>query len=270
MGRYGKALDKLDNGVFVTLTPDQAKRVRILDDPYVQNTSYRDPKTGEFGPPRTSFAWAVWDYEQQKVKILRKGASVLKAIDEIIDAWNIQDMPMACDVVITTTGKGLNTRYSVQGVPLDPSLPYDSRAEMPDMRKYVEGGIPINQFGEGVKPHTKQIDSSSDNDSSVGNDDYVPDQPPIEAYNEAEISAVSEQEQSFEQPTPAAEDPQVSPEVVDMVIEDMKQLGLSSTDQIRLIKEHTGGISIKALKQAKQSQVDALYKALEAYEPKEG
>jgi len=89
MGRYSKALDQMDSGVFISLVPSEPKRLRILDDPLVQNTQYLDPKTGKYGEPRTSFAWPVWDYDQQKARILRKGASVLKQIDDVIDAWKI-------------------------------------------------------------------------------------------------------------------------------------------------------------------------------------
>lgn len=154
MGRYGDAVKRANNSIFVQLEPGIEKRLRILDDPYAENKTFMQPN-GTPGDPRTVFSWPVWDYDEGKIKILSKGASVLKAVDEITDAWKIQEMPMGCDIVIKATGSGLQTRYSVQGAPVSSELPGNWMKQMPDMDKHVPNGIPVNEYASGAKLQTR-------------------------------------------------------------------------------------------------------------------
>ena len=249
MGRYGKALDQLDNGLFIKLVPGKTTRLRILDDPVVQNQSYKDPQTGQFGAPRTVFSWPVWDYEKQSVRILSKGASVLKQVDEVIDAWNVQAMPMSCDIVITQTGQNLQTRYSVQGVPFDTSLQQATHYTLPDMQKHIQNGIPITQFADGTKPQTQNIQASVGDGSD---DAYVPDQPPLSAYNpQAEMPAEEDQDWAAQaaelaDATALKSEPADS-EAISLLIQDIESMSLNSTELIRLLKDNAGVINLKSL-----------------------
>jgi hypothetical protein len=176
MGRWSGAAKRATNSIFITLEPGVQTRLRILDDPYAQNKTFMKP-TGEPGDPRTVFSWPVWDYDLGKIRILSQGASVLKQIDAILDAWGIDDMPMKCDIVITRTGQGLQTRYDVQGVPTNPQLngvPSDYLKDMPDMDKHIENGVPVQQYADGYK--LKSVVTGSNN--SDDDDDPTLTPPP--------------------------------------------------------------------------------------------
>lgn len=269
MGRYGKALDQLDNGLFIKLVPGKTTRLRILDDPVVQNQSYKDPQTGQFGAPRTVFSWPVWDYEKQQVRILSKGASVLKQVDEVMDAWNVQNMPMSCDIVITQTGQNLQTRYSVQGVPFDMQLPQAQNYTLPDMQKHIQNGIPITQFANGTKPQVQNIQASTDDDDST-DDGYVPDQPPIGAYDPQSEMPVDTEPDWVAEAAELADGSAMKSEPIDedsagALIADIETLKLPAADMIRMLKDNAGIVALPAVKRLNQ---EAFYKLREAVDKK--
>jgi hypothetical protein len=84
---------------------------------------------------------------------------------------------MKCDIVITRTGQGLQTRYDVQGVPTNPQLngvPSDYLKDMPDMDKHIENGVPVQQYADGYK--LKSVVTGSNN--SDDDDDPTLTPPP--------------------------------------------------------------------------------------------
>lgn len=85
---------------------------------------------------------------------------------------------MDCDLIITTTGQQLQTRYSVVPGRISQELPAGWEKDMPDMDAKIKGGIPLEAFGGGKDPVTQK--------SNVSDEDYQADQPPIDVYNDSE------------------------------------------------------------------------------------
>jgi len=160
MGRWGEAVKKSGGSDIYLQLEDGTTRLRILSDPVVQNKTFaNDPDN-----PRTIFSWIVWDYKTESLKLLSKGASILKSLDSVSAAWG-DSIPMKCDVLIDKTGTGMQTKYSVQGVPTMPThpLPADiqQQVEALDLDKLLPGNIPIGDFADGAQPESKSWDNSA-------------------------------------------------------------------------------------------------------------
>jgi hypothetical protein len=152
MGMYGDLLNKLDDGQFVKIESGKAVRLRLLDHPHISQKEYTDQETGEKSI-NTRFTWAVWDYEQSRVRILEQGKSVFKQIATAADTWpQGEDMPSPFDVVVKRNGSGrFDTEYVVAAVPHQGTMPQRSTLELPDIAA-KSGGIPIQQVMQGKTP----------------------------------------------------------------------------------------------------------------------
>ena len=68
-------------------------------------------------PAKHFWAFPVWDYEDERVKILEiTQASIQKPIKSLVDDENWGD-PKEYDIVIKRTGKELDTEYTVTPIP---------------------------------------------------------------------------------------------------------------------------------------------------------
>jgi hypothetical protein len=150
MGMYGDILNKIDDGQFIKIEPGRPVKLRLLDHPYISQQQFVDKKTGEVSIS-TRFSWPVWDYGQQRVRILEQGKSVFKQIATASDTWPQGDtMPSPFDLFIKRTGTGqFDTEYTVTAVPTDGTMPNVTAGELPDMAEKSKGGIPIQQVMEG-------------------------------------------------------------------------------------------------------------------------
>jgi hypothetical protein len=160
MSMYGDLLDKLDDSMYIKIQPGKPLHVRLLDHPWISQRSYTDqeldPTTGEIRQATrivTQFHWPVWDYAQQRIRILSQGKSVFQQIANAHQAWpNGESMPSVFDLIITRTGTGRNdTEYTVSAIPQQGVMPTVRAADLPDMAKASQG-IPIKQVLEGQRP----------------------------------------------------------------------------------------------------------------------
>lgn len=154
MGMYGKVLDTLDDGLFVKVEPGRPVKLRILDHPYVSTVKYQS------GDVATRFAWPVWDYQLEKVRILQQGKSIFKQIANQVENWpDGEAMPSPFDIVIAREGSGqYDTKYTVSAVPHAGTSP--AKPELPDMAEKT-GGLPLREVAQGAKPEVKQVGQSA-------------------------------------------------------------------------------------------------------------
>lgn len=78
------------------------------------------------------------DGESQDPQILEVGPKVFSEIINIIQEWgNILDLDTGKDIVIERTGKGLNTKYSVQVAAKSAPVPASVMGKLHDLDEYV-------------------------------------------------------------------------------------------------------------------------------------
>lgn len=152
MSMYGNILDKLDDSLFIKIEPGKPITLRLLDHPWISQKQFTDKTTGEMRIV-TQFHWPVWDYSQQRVRVLSQGKSVFKQIASSTDTWpQGEDMPSPFDIYIKRTGTGqYDTEYTVSAVPQQGTMPAIAKADLPNMAEKSKG-IPIQQILEGKKP----------------------------------------------------------------------------------------------------------------------
>lgn len=149
MGKYGDLLNKIDTSEFIKIEPGRQYRFRLLSDPWISQQQFVDKGTGE-SRIATRFSWPVYDYSQQRIRVLTQGKSVFEQIAGACEAWPQGDtMPSPFDVVIKRTGTGqFDTQYTVQAVPYGGDMPSIRSAELPNMAEKSKG-IPVMQVLEG-------------------------------------------------------------------------------------------------------------------------
>lgn len=149
MGMYGDIRNKIDTNLFIKLKEGKT-RLRILDHPHIYQREFTDQQTGEVNIG-TKFLWPVYDYSQERVRLLDQGKQIFDQVADACEDWDGGDhMPAPFDIIITRTGTGKNdTDYSVTAVPHMGTMPAGV-----DL-KQLEGklkGIPIQQVLEGKQP----------------------------------------------------------------------------------------------------------------------
>lgn len=152
MGFYGDLLNKLDDSLYIKIGPGKPAQLRLMDHPWISQKSFTDNETGEVSI-RTQYHWPVWDYDQQRVRILTQGKTIFEEIAKNCEKWpQGEEMPSVFDVIIERKGTGkYDTKYMVTALPQRgtmPSIPQDQLPDMADKSK----GIPIRQVLEGKTP----------------------------------------------------------------------------------------------------------------------
>lgn len=153
---------KLGSELFVTLQAGKKVRLRILDYPFVSTAQYANSDKLS-----TKFTFEVYDYETKTTRLLSKGVSIFNQIRAIIEEYG-EAFPMDCDIIITTEGAELNTKYTVVAGRVQEELP--ESLERIDVPEKVRGAISLRDFVNGKKPVPQ----------TQGQDDM----PPIDAYTD--------------------------------------------------------------------------------------
>lgn len=153
MGMYDAAMKRVGTGLFLKLDAGE-KRIRILDHPYVSNKPGYNP--GD--PIRTVFTWVIWNYEESRLQALEQGKNLFNQIGAIAKSWGEDKMPMDCDLIITTTGAGLETKRTVVPVPHSGTMPplatlkkQNDGKDWPDLDRLTQG-VPLARFSAGENP----------------------------------------------------------------------------------------------------------------------
>jgi hypothetical protein len=171
MGIYDDASKRVGTGLYLKLDAGK-RRIRIIEHPYVSNK----PGFKDGDPIRTVFTWIVWNYDENRVQVLEQGPNLFKLIGAIIAEYG-EDMPMECDLVITTTGSGIETKRTVVAVPKSGTMPpvrqlqeQDNGKNWPDLQK-LTGGVPLARFAKEGLPEDDGAKASEKKNTQ--NDDVV-------------------------------------------------------------------------------------------------
>lgn len=132
--------------LFVQLQAGKKVRLRILDYPFVSSQEYVNNGKSTIS---TKFTWEVYDYETERVRLLSKGSSIFNQIKAIAEEYG-EELPMDCDVIISTEGADLSTRYTVVAGRVQKELPEGiDRINIPQK---IAGAISLREFASGVRP----------------------------------------------------------------------------------------------------------------------
>lgn len=152
MGLYEDATKRVGTGLYLKLDAGE-KRIRILDHPYVSNKAGFKPED----PIRTVFSWLVWNYDEKRVQVLEQGPGLFKMVAAVAKQWG-EEMPMRCDLVITTTGSGIETKRTTVAIPHAGTMPptaslksQNDGKDWPDLER-LTNGVPLERFAKGEDP----------------------------------------------------------------------------------------------------------------------
>lgn len=163
---------KLGSDLFVNLQAGKKVRLRILDYPFVSTAQYANSDKLS-----TRFTFEVYNYETKSVQLLSKGVSIFNQIKAIVEEYG-EEFPMDCDIIITTEGAELNTKYTVVAGRVQEELPKDlSRL---DVAEKVTGAVSLREFIAGKKPVPQQRHNEEPIEAIGG----IDQEPPASAYDE--------------------------------------------------------------------------------------
>lgn len=149
MGRIGNSTKRVPRsvGLFIKFQDGDKLRMRILSEPRVRATHYSDDKE-----PTFDYLFEVYDYANDKVRLLSQGVAGAEAIDEMNDEWG-EEYPAKYDLTIKATGAGKGGRkYTRTSSPHQGTTPAASSLERIDWAKAAPGSITITQHDSGMEP----------------------------------------------------------------------------------------------------------------------
>lgn len=164
MGLYDEASKIVgdNDGLFVKFQSGTTVRLRVLDFPRVYVKAFKADEE-----PDTRFSWPVWDYEAKngdnkgRIRILDKGRGFFKSIKAIVAEYG-EELPMDCDLVISTTGEGLKARYNIIPGKVKADLPRNWQLDMPDMEDKVPNSWTFESY---IKMKAADVKDGGDADA---------------------------------------------------------------------------------------------------------
>lgn len=173
MGMYDEASKRVGSGLYLKLDAGE-KRIRLIDHPYVSHRPGFKPED----PYRTVFTWPVWNYEEERVQVLEQGPGLFKQIAAIAKVYG-EDMPMGCDLVITTTGSGIETRRTIVAAPHLGEMPNSGALrkdpKYPNIAE-LSKGVSLQEFSKGKDPG-KPVTLDASTPAQEGGDTILKDIP---------------------------------------------------------------------------------------------
>lgn len=147
---YSGATKRVSNSKFVEFEPGKKVRIRVLTHPRVTAKQFQAG-----AEVKTQFAWAVWNYELERLQLLQKGPGFFKRIGAIVQAYGAQVMPMQADLEITANGAGLQTTYDIIPVPVAGTAPTVATEDLKELAADLPGSISLADFSQGVNPEVQ-------------------------------------------------------------------------------------------------------------------
>ena len=166
-------------GLFLKLEDGKPVKVRIMSEPFLFQTQF-----DKNSPIQTKYAWAVYNFGEDKGQILQLPITGFKMIQDLAadDDWGD---PSGYDLKITRTGTGLDTKYSVTPNPNKTPITDEMKAAAKDVnvQEGIKNAIPLSQVVGGVIPPAP---APSGKESSKSDDVVIEDVDD----NEVDLSAI--------------------------------------------------------------------------------
>lgn len=121
---------------------------------------------------RDMYAWPVYDYDANEVKIMLAAVNNCSPVPALVGMYESYGTLMDRDYVITRSGSGTNTTYSV--VPMDKAVFKNKKAKpltQKQMLEIIDKAYPAEQSDEKGKKPKKKIEASQDWDDEDEDED---------------------------------------------------------------------------------------------------
>lgn len=99
------------SGLYLKLEDNETVKIRIVSEPAIYETEYKDKATGEVRIS-TRYAWIVWNQETKTPQIMQQSATFFRSIANLAQDDEYGD-PVGYDIKITRNGTGTDTTYAV-------------------------------------------------------------------------------------------------------------------------------------------------------------
>jgi hypothetical protein len=148
MSKYDGIMSKVPGGtkLIMEFREGHDALIRILDDPWVTITKFDGNPV-----PAVQYTWLVWDYEQQRVRLMRKSQNVFEQFVDIVQDWT-DEMPMTCDIRVKAEKSGDFVTFNLKPSPQRGTMPPSNQLEYPDIEMYKRGSRTIEQIQAGQLP----------------------------------------------------------------------------------------------------------------------
>jgi len=144
---------------FIKWRADVPQKLRVISvNPVIHENSYTDPKTGETSVS-TKYAFAVWNYTEDRAMILDASPSIAKEIHRFHTDIEYGEDITQQDIRITPTGEMLERRYSIDVLPKAQKLNIDQETAANDLDKkldtVIKNGIRAEDYNNGDRLSTE-------------------------------------------------------------------------------------------------------------------
>lgn len=145
-------------GSFIKFKSGEPVKLRVLStDPVVNVDQYGN----------TRFSFPVWSYNDNQPMILSKGASIVRAIQNIDADEDFGANVTKVDLKITASGEGMETRYTINALPNAVELSTEQIEAVEELdaklEKVIKNGVRASAYNTGTTL-PKSEDSFSDED----------------------------------------------------------------------------------------------------------
>lgn len=172
-------------GLFLKVEDGKTLKLRLASEPYVFQSVYGE---GENATVSTKYAWAVWNYEEQKAQILQLPVTGFRTIQALATDEDWGD-PVGYDIKVSREGTGKETKYHINPSPNRAALDPEAKEAIAkvDVAKAIKGGaIPLSQViaGKEVPAPTVPTPGNVDTLGADGGSDL----PPVDSYDDSQVN----------------------------------------------------------------------------------
>lgn len=133
-----------DGSLFVEIKEGSPVKLRVISvDPYIS----RD----RFG--NTKFGFIVWDFNENRPKVLNKGSSIAKAIQQLHMDEDYGSDITKVDIKISATGEKKDTRYAINVLPKVTDITEEQFNKCYELKldAIIKNGVFASEYNEGKK-----------------------------------------------------------------------------------------------------------------------
>lgn len=151
---------------FIKFKADVPVKARVLSvNPLIHDNTFTDKNTGEVSVS-TKYAFAVWNYNEDRAMILDASPSIAQGIHQKHTDEDYGEDITKVDLKITPTGEMLERRYTLDVLPKAQEISADQEKAVKELDAkldtIIKGGIRAEDYNNGTranKPDEKKLDT---------------------------------------------------------------------------------------------------------------
>lgn len=161
-----------EGGLFLDLKEENSpQKIRVMDtDPVISTDRYGN----------TRFAFKVYSHNHESVKVLNKGISIAKQIQDIHMDEDLGADVTKVDLKIKTEGSGKETRHTIVTLPKPVEIPTENwdEAEQFDLDRVIKTGIRMSEANAGkevpkIDPNEQKQPANTVDIEDIGDDEDI-------------------------------------------------------------------------------------------------